>query len=51
MFIAAGFSNIDVEVDLNIIDIDIIDGWIVFYLLFLAGTIQNPVSEDGLDEM
>ena len=48
---ATGFSDIDVEVDLNIIDIDIINGWIVFYLHFLAGTIQNPVSVDGLDEM
>ena len=44
MFIATGFSDIDVEVDLNIIDIDIIDGWILFNLVFLAGTIQNSVS-------
>ena len=49
MFIATGFSDIDVEVDLNIIDIDIIN--CCFYLLFLAGTIQNPVSVDVLDEM
>ena len=48
MFIATGFLDIDEEVDLNIIDIDIINGWIVFYLLFLAGTIQNPVSVFGL---
>ena len=36
MFIATGFSDIDVEVDLNICDIDIINGWIVFYLLFFG---------------